>query len=216
VLKANQTITWSNPSDITYGTTLSATQLNATVAGVSGGTSRGALTYTPPSGTLLNAGNAQTLHVDAAETSNYNAASKDVTINVLKADQTITWSNPANITYGTLLSGTQLNATVTGSGTPGASAPGALPTILCQALYLQPEHIHCMWMLQQLITIMRHRKMYRLLLKKQIRPSHGLTLPTSLTVHCLVAHSLNATVTGSGTPGASAPVPLPTILCQAL
>jgi hypothetical protein len=64
--------------------------------------------------------------VDAAATDNYNAASKDVSIVVEKADQTITWSNPANITYGTLLSGTQLNATVTGSGTPGASAPGAL------------------------------------------------------------------------------------------
>jgi hypothetical protein len=51
---------------------------------------------------------------------------KDVSIVVEKADQTITWSNPANITYGTLLSGTQLNATVTGSGTAGASAPGVL------------------------------------------------------------------------------------------
>src|SRR6185295_5362946 len=102
----------------------SATQLNAIVAGVSGGSAAGALTYTPVSGTLLNAGNGQTLHVDAAATSNYNAASKDVTINVAKANQTITWANPAGIVYGTALSATQLNATV--AGVSGGSAAGAL------------------------------------------------------------------------------------------
>ena len=34
IAKAGQTITWSNPADIVYGTALSLTQLNATVAGV--------------------------------------------------------------------------------------------------------------------------------------------------------------------------------------
>jgi hypothetical protein len=43
--------------------------------------------------------------------SNYTTAAKDVKINVLKATPTINWSNPADIVYGTLLSGTQLNAT---------------------------------------------------------------------------------------------------------
>jgi len=41
-----------------------------------------------------------------------------VIINVLKATPTITWSNPADITYPTALSGAQLNAT--------ASVPGVL------------------------------------------------------------------------------------------
>src|SRR4029453_9154055 len=104
VLKATPVITWANPSDITYGTLLSATQLNATVDGVPGGSAPGSLTYTPASGTLLNAGANQDLTVDAAATSNYNAATKKVQINVNKADQTITWANPADITYGTLLS----------------------------------------------------------------------------------------------------------------
>ncbi|HBB89181.1 MAG TPA: hypothetical protein DC047_16370 [Blastocatellia bacterium] len=93
ITKAPQTITWSNPSSITYGTALSGTQLNATVAGVFGGSAPGALTYSPASGTVLNAGNGQTLAVDAAATSNYDAAHKTVTIDVNKKALTITADN---------------------------------------------------------------------------------------------------------------------------
>src|SRR5262249_26305730 len=56
--KGTPVITWSNPADITFGTALSGTQLNAT-ANVPG-----AFTYTPPSGTQLNVGNGQTLSVN--------------------------------------------------------------------------------------------------------------------------------------------------------
>ncbi len=80
--KANQTITWANPANITLGTPLSGTQLNATVAGVTGGSAPGALTYTPAAGTVLSVGANQPLKVDAAATINYNAASKTVYINV--------------------------------------------------------------------------------------------------------------------------------------
>ena len=79
IAKAAQTITWSNPAAINYGTPLSATQLNATVVGVTGGSAPGALTYTPPSGTVLLAGT-QTLWVSAAETTNYHAATKSVSL----------------------------------------------------------------------------------------------------------------------------------------
>src|SRR5262249_12053671 len=101
-----------NPADITYGTALSGTQLNAT-ANVAG-----AFTYTPPATTVLNAGNAQALSVNfvPTDTANYNNASKNVSINVLKATPTITWSNPANINYGTALGATQLNATASVAG----------------------------------------------------------------------------------------------------
>ena len=112
VLKAAQVITWANPSDIVYGTALSATQLNATVAGVSGGTATGAVTYNPPLGTVLNAGLAQNLTVNVAETADYLAATQTVQINVNKAAQVITWANPPDIVYRTALSATQLNATV--------------------------------------------------------------------------------------------------------
>ena len=108
VNKAIPIITWSNPSDITYGTALSGTQLNAVEASSIAGT----FAYTPASGAVLGAGNSQNLHAvfTPTDTVNYTSASKDVTINVLKATPVITWSNPSDITYGTALSGTQLNA----------------------------------------------------------------------------------------------------------
>jgi hypothetical protein len=121
VTKATPTITWANPGDITYGTALSGTQLNATAS------VPGTFTYTPAAGTVPNAGAGQTLHVDFAptDTTHYSDASADVTINVLKATPTVTWANPADITYGTALSGAQLNATFTWivDGSP-VSVPG--------------------------------------------------------------------------------------------
>ena len=112
VLKSTPTITWSNPAGIIYGTALSSTQLNASAS------VPGTFVYTPTAGTVLNAGT-QTLHVDFTPTdyANYTTASKDVTINVLKSTPTITWSNPAGITYGTALSSTQLTASASVPGT---------------------------------------------------------------------------------------------------
>src|SRR5437899_844593 len=62
------------------------TQLNATAE------MGGNFVYTPASGTVLNAGNGQTLHVDftPTDTTGYNNASKDVTIDVGKAPLSIT------------------------------------------------------------------------------------------------------------------------------
>src|SRR5438876_2618385 len=112
IYKATPVITWSNPADITYLTALSPTQLNATASVA------GSFVYSPPAGTMLDAGNNQTLHVDFSptDTANYNSASKNVAINVFKATPTIAWSNPADITYGTALSVTQLNATTPVAG----------------------------------------------------------------------------------------------------
>src|SRR6185436_14820672 len=107
VAKAAPAITWPAPAAITYGTTLSATQLNATspVAG--------AFVYTPALGAVLNAGLGQTLSVTftPADATNYTTATATVTIDVAKAAPAITWSTPTSITYGTALSATQLNAT---------------------------------------------------------------------------------------------------------
>ena len=127
--KATPNITWANPADITYGTALSATQLNAaaawTVGGVNGPVA-GSFTYTPAAGTVLNAGTGQTLSVTftPTDTTDYTTASDSVTINVAKATPTITWANPADITYGTALSATQLNAAAawTVGGVKGAVA----------------------------------------------------------------------------------------------
>jgi subtilase family serine protease len=84
------TITWANPANITYGTALTSTQLNAT-ATVGGATVGGTWAYSPPLGTVLNAGNGQTLSVtftptDAADFK----ITKQVTINVSPAPLTVT------------------------------------------------------------------------------------------------------------------------------
>jgi hypothetical protein len=118
VNKATPTITWSTPAAITYGTALSATQLNATASIPGIPSVPGAFVYTPASGAVLPVG-AQTLTVNFAptDTADYNPATKSVSLTVNKATPTIAWSTPAAITYGTALSATQLNAT--------ASVPGA-------------------------------------------------------------------------------------------
>src|SRR3989442_6645027 len=46
-------------------------------------------------------------------------SAKTVSINVLKGTPVITWANPADITYTTLLSGIQLNATADVAGSFG-------------------------------------------------------------------------------------------------
>lgn len=122
VLKATPTINWNNPVSITYGTALSGTQLNATASAA------GSFAYSPAAGTSLGAGNGQVLSVTftPSDGSNYQPAAKAVSINVLKATPAITWSNPADISYGTALGVLQLNASSTVAGTfvytPGSGA----------------------------------------------------------------------------------------------
>jgi MBG domain/Bacterial Ig-like domain (group 3)/Putative Ig domain/NHL repeat len=109
--KAQPTVSWPAPAAITYGTALSATQLNASVTEIPG-----AFVYTPASGTVLNAGANQTLSVTftPTDTTDYANATQTAQITVNKAQPTVTWLAPAAITYGTALSATQLNASVTG------------------------------------------------------------------------------------------------------
>jgi hypothetical protein len=111
VTKVTPTISWPNPAAITYGTALSATQLDATAS------VPGTFVYSPTAGTVLGAG-PQTLSVTFTPTdgTDYNPTMATATLMVNKATPTITWASPASITYGTPLSGTQLNAT--------ASVPG--------------------------------------------------------------------------------------------
>ena len=109
-------ITWSSPADIVYGTALNSAQLDAKAS------VPGTFVYTPTSGTVLNIGSRQTLSTTFIpnDTANYTTESASVSINVLNTTRTtptITWSNPANISYGTALSSTQLDATASVPGT---------------------------------------------------------------------------------------------------
>jgi RHS repeat-associated protein len=130
VNKATPVITWATPGSITYGTALSATQLDAT-ANVAG-----TFAYSPAAGTVLTAGS-QTLNVTFTPTdsTDYTTATASVTLTVNKATPGITWANPASITYGRALSATQLDATANVAGTFAYSpAAGTVLTAGSQTL----------------------------------------------------------------------------------
>jgi hypothetical protein len=100
-------IVWPSPASITYGTPLSATQLDATAS------VPGTFVYTPAAGTVLQAGNGQTLSVvfTPTDTANFKVATTTTTLNVTKATPTITWPAPAAIPFGSALGSGQLDAT---------------------------------------------------------------------------------------------------------
>jgi hypothetical protein len=109
---ATPTLTWATPAAITYGTALSAAQLDAT-AGVPG-----TFTYAPAAGTVLGAGtHTLTVTFTPTDSADYTTATDSVTLTVNRATPALTWATPAAISYGTVLSGTQLDAT--------ASVPGS-------------------------------------------------------------------------------------------
>src|SRR5262249_40341850 len=95
IAKVTPTITWNNPGDITYGAALGFAQLNAFA------NMQGSFVYDPPAGTVLDAGT-HTLSVTFTpnDTTNYNTATKSVSITVFKTTPFINWSYPADIIYG--------------------------------------------------------------------------------------------------------------------
>lgn len=105
-------ISWSTPSPIIYGTSLTGTQLDAT-ANVAG-----TFAYTPAAGTVPQAGT-DTLSVTFSPTdsTDYTTATASVSLSVAPATPVLNWSSPAPITYGTPLGTGQLDATSSVQGT---------------------------------------------------------------------------------------------------
>ena len=128
---APSSLQWPTPAPITYGTALSATQLDATDS------TPGTFTYTPALGTVLTAGK-QTLSVvfTPTDTTDYSTETATVTLTVNQAASVLTWAPPAAITYGTALSGVQLDATAGGlAGTfVYTPAAGTVPAAGVQTL----------------------------------------------------------------------------------
>jgi hypothetical protein len=132
--KATPTLTWATPSAITYGTALSATQLNAS------GSVAGTIAYSPASGTTPSLGT-QTLSATftPTDTSNYNSASVAVSLNVIVAvpssptllgvttangEATLTFAAP-NFTGGSTVTGYTIRATATDGTTIIVNATGS-------------------------------------------------------------------------------------------
>jgi hypothetical protein len=131
---ATPTLAWATPADLTFGTALDGTQLDAFVSNYAG--FAGTFSYSPSAGTVLPVGQGQQLHATftPTDTANYATANATVLINVVKATPVITWTGPnTNMTFGQALGPAQLNATATVNGvtvpgtfvyTPGA---GTIP-----------------------------------------------------------------------------------------
>jgi hypothetical protein len=119
VLKVTPAVSWNAPADITYGTALSAAQLNASSS------VPGTFVYSPAAGTVLGAG-ARTLSATftPTDTAIYNTTTSTVAITVMKAAPLVTWPTPAAIAVGTALSAAQLNATANVPGTFVYTPPG--------------------------------------------------------------------------------------------
>jgi hypothetical protein len=129
------TITWASPAAITYGTALSATQLNATASSCTSTGVAGTFVYNPALGTVLAAGT-QTVSVTftPTDTTDYTTATASVSLPVNQATQTITFSNPGTQTYGvspiTLTATASSGLAVTYAVTSGpASVSGSTLTI---------------------------------------------------------------------------------------
>ena len=98
--KATAAVNWGTPAAITYGTALSATQLNAT-ASLNGLTVPGSFTYMPTLGTVLTAGaHTLTASFTPADATDYNTPQPATTsITVTDAALTVTANNATRV-YG--------------------------------------------------------------------------------------------------------------------
>jgi len=112
--KATPVLSWSTPAGISYGTALTASQLDATSGRVAG-----SFVYTPALGAVLAAGS-QTLSVTFTPTdaTDYATATTTVTLAVGKAGPTLSLTSSSNpATYG---------STVTFTANYGSSATGTI------------------------------------------------------------------------------------------
>ena len=124
-------ITWPTPAPITYGTPLSAVQLNATAS------VPGSFVYTPAAGAVLGAGS-QTLSVTFTPTDgvDYTTATTTVPLTVNKGNLTVTANNASRVygaanpaftpTYSGFVNG-DTSAVLTGSPSLTTTATAASP-----------------------------------------------------------------------------------------
>ena len=142
VTKATPVITWAKPSPITYGTALSATQLNAAAS------VPGKFTYIPGAGAVLAAGtHTPSVTFIPADATNFNPVQAAVSLTVTKATPAITWTAPAPVPYGDALSAAQLNATASVPGkfvyTPAAGEVLTAGTHTLSVLFTPTDSTDC-------------------------------------------------------------------------
>jgi Flp pilus assembly CpaE family ATPase len=104
-------LVWQTPAAISYGTPLSAAQLNTTASVT------GRFVYTPSEGNILTSGKQIISVTFTPADCNLPAAHASVELIVTKAKPIITWLTPRAVVYGTPLNAAQLNAVASVAGT---------------------------------------------------------------------------------------------------
>lgn len=125
---AAPSLTWAAPSNIVYGTALSALQLNATSS------VPGTFTYNPPAGTVLNAGlHHLSVTFTPDDSTKYESATTNVAITVLRKALTITANNASKI-FGAPMPGftATFNGFVNGDTPASLDSPVTLTTAATQ------------------------------------------------------------------------------------
>ena len=132
-VKTAPVIIWTSPAAIVYGTALGGTQLNAT-ADVPG-----AFAYTPPAGTILDAGNARVLKTTFTPTDSarYSTADAAVAIDVNRAPLVVTPADATKVfgdtftafsgTLATVVAGDPITAGYSSTGAAAGAAVGSYP-----------------------------------------------------------------------------------------
>ncbi len=117
-------IQWGNPADIVYGTPLGPQQLNAFTF------DQGTLTYDPPAGTVLNAGQAQQLAVvfTPDDPLRYESATNYVTIDVAKKALTVTADDVGTVHGAPILLTASYNGFVNGDTAVNLDIPAFIAT----------------------------------------------------------------------------------------
>jgi len=108
---ATPTITWSTPAPVAYGTALSAAQLNAAAAGVTGTTLPGTFVYSPAAGAVPAPGT-QKLSVTFTPVDAVNYAVTTASVNLTVTDLVLTSFTPTTAQQGA----PDTTITITGSG----------------------------------------------------------------------------------------------------
>ncbi len=107
-----------DPVDITYGTALDNSQLHGIATDTNGASIPGTFTYTSDAGTVLNAGDGQSIAVTFTPTdTTLKPSAGTVIVNVARATPTISKLGTVNITYGAALDSSQLTGTASVPGT---------------------------------------------------------------------------------------------------
>jgi N-acetylneuraminic acid mutarotase len=95
---ATPVVTWANPADISYGTPVDATQLDASAS------IPGSFAYSPAAGVVLHAGGGQVLSVlfTPGDTAHYSSVTQSVVLNVTPAQLSVTADDQSKV-YGAAL-----------------------------------------------------------------------------------------------------------------